>query len=100
MTAPNDGATLLLRRRQFAREDRDEDDVVHTQHDFEDGECEQGDQAVGGEEGVHLLEPDGNTDTLAARLEASLSRRRGRHAGRRGSPWSRLAALTTSEAQR
>src|SRR5829696_6694654 len=44
----------LIRRRQLARQDRDEDDVVDAENDFEEGERDEREQAVGGQEGVHV----------------------------------------------
>jgi hypothetical protein len=43
----------LLIDRQLARQDGDEDDVVDAQHHLQEGECEQGNQAIGGEERMH-----------------------------------------------
>jgi hypothetical protein len=39
---------------QAAAEDGDEDDVVHTQDDFEGGEGDQGDGVVPGQERLHV----------------------------------------------
>ena len=46
-------AALLLFLRQLANEDRNENDVVDSEHDFKEGESEEGDRAVGREKGIH-----------------------------------------------
>ena len=52
----NDRArALLLRGRQLARQDGNEDDVVDAEYDFEKSEGEERDQPVGCEKGVHSL---------------------------------------------
>ena len=53
--SPSVRAALLLLLRQLADQDRDEDDVVYAEHDFEKGEGEQRDQPVGCEKGIHAL---------------------------------------------
>ena len=43
----------LLRLRQLAAQDRDEDDVVDAEDDLEKGQRDEGEQSVGGQDRVH-----------------------------------------------
>ena len=43
----------LLRRRQLARQNRDEDDVVDAENDFEKRQRDQREQTVGGQKRIH-----------------------------------------------
>ena len=53
---PERAPALLLFFRQLADEDRDEDDVVYAENDFEKRQGEKRDQPVGCEKGIHGAE--------------------------------------------
>ena len=49
---PDAARFRLLVRRQLAGQDRDEDHVVHAEHDLEEGQRDERDQTVGREKGI------------------------------------------------